>query len=93
MLKPCELYFGLMKSASDGQNDTLRCLRPECTACRSGYPYFLAREACFRELICQPSIVVNCIYTGILTILLFHTKNNEGFVWMLDFTGTTYASM
>ena len=26
MLKPCELYFGLMKSATDGQNDTLRWL-------------------------------------------------------------------
>ena len=26
MLKPCELYFGLMKTAKDGQNDMLRCL-------------------------------------------------------------------
>ena len=43
-----------------------RCLRPELTACRSSY--------------FQPSILVNNIYTDILTIMLFNTKNKEGFV-------------
>ena len=30
------------------------------------------------ELIFQPSIVVKCIYTDVLTILFFHTNNKEG---------------
>ena len=30
------------------------------------------------ELIFQPSIVVKCIYTDVLTILLFRTNNKEG---------------
>ena len=36
------------------------------------------KHAC--ELVYQPSIVVNCIYTDVLIILLFHTNHKEGFV-------------
>ena len=36
------------------------------------------KHAC--ELIFQPCIVVKCIYTDVLTILLFHTNNKEGVV-------------
>ena len=34
------------------------------------------------ELIVRPSFFVNCIFTEILTVLLFNTENNEGFISM-----------
>ena len=54
-----------------------RCLRPKLTQCRVDTCIVLhVKHAC--ELPFQPCIVVNCIYTDVLTILLFPTKNKGG---------------
>ena len=82
MLTPCELYFGLMKSAADtnylmDKRVTSRCLGPKLTKVEADTCIVLhVKYAC--ELIFQPCTVVKCNYTDSLTILLFRTNNKEG---------------
>ena len=86
VLNTSELYFGLDEvcyryKVVDGQVIRQNILDLNCQHEEADTRIVLhIKHAC--EEIVLPNIVVRCIDTDVLIILLYHTENIEGFVWM-----------